>query len=534
MSSRKLEAANQVQEKKNYQANQNRIQTARAQQPATLEACLKQLYSSYQNEQWAEVISQCNTIITQCNQKIARSSDPTPPKTSAPPQLAQPVALAELFIAKGDLFSRQGQLTDAITAYEQALSKQPQQPELLKKIDALYRQKAQAAKAEEGAIAAVHIYLKGLQQHPRLFSAYTRLRYNLMRYDIPSGDPVLKEVVRVCQNIVDKEPTLLPAQITLAYALTKLGEQKAATECYRKISAQSTRRQLVEKSAELTQNENISFTQSPSAPDFMIIGAEKCGTTSLYHYLRQHPDVLSPIEKEIDFFDMEYENGIDWYLAHFPSVTQSRSSQPKSGSSNLFASTDSANKRQWLTGETSANYLYSDVAPKRVFQHFPHLKLAVVLRNPIDRTVSRYNMMVRNGAEKRSLNAAVTKEIDIIQSAIAQSDDEQSIPWPVLNRCRHVGNSLYYYHLKRWLDCFTAKQLLVLRSEDLFSTPKQTLAHLYQSFGLKPYAEESYPKHNSGQYTPIDDNTRQILSAFFTPHTHKLETLLGRSFDWEI
>ncbi|NJR70893.1 MAG: sulfotransferase domain-containing protein, partial [Synechococcales cyanobacterium CRU_2_2] len=166
-------------------------------------------------------------------------------------------------------------------------------------------------------------------------------------------------------------------------------------------------------------------------PDFIIIGAEKCGTSSLYHYLRRHPAMLPPIEKEIDFFDVEYDRGLDWYLAHFPPMPQ----QPG-----------------WVTGETSPNYLYSDLAPERVHRHFPQTKLIVILRNPVDRTVSRFNMMVRNGTEKRSFEVAIAEELSQIQPEIDR--DGEALRPSVLNWHRHIGNSLYYYHLKRWLDYF--------------------------------------------------------------------------------
>lgn len=478
----------------------------------TLEACLQQIYASYQNGQWAQAIAQCESVIAHCNQRMAEATEITPEEQSA----GSPNV--ELWIVKGDLLNRQNKTAEAINLYEQALLLNPQQPELFQKISSLYAQQAQAAKAKEGVSSAVRVYLQALQKHPRLFKAYTRLRYNLMRYEIAAGDPVLEEIVQVCQRIITKDSTILPAQVTLGFALTKLNKPEEATACFRHVSEQFTRRQLEKVSVDADRETSISFLKQPRTPDFMIIGAEKCGTTSLYQYLCQHPDVLPPIEKEIDFFDMEYEQGLDWYLAHFPPRLAPHASTHK----------------QWITGETSPNYLYSDTAPKRIFQNFPNIKLAVILRNPIDRTVSRYNMMVRNGAEKRTFERAVTEELTIIQKAMSQSKDGQSVPWPVLNRCRHIGNSLYCYHLARWLELFSAEQFLVLRSEDLFTQPEQTLSQLYQSFGLESHLKQDYPKHNSGQYSPIEGEIRQTLSTFFTPHTRKLEVLLGRSFDWEL
>lgn len=553
-----------------HKARQLRIQQdsqqlEQSQEDRAMKARLSQMYSSYQRGQWADVAEQCAAITAYCRQKMASQKMtsqtttsqqtmrqraiksgrqgrvsgalPLPAERSAPhhsssqssntpvagisaaspnqPNDDQAAAEAKLHLAKGDLFEKQGDIIRAIESYEQVLALQTQHKDLLKKIGSLYVEQTRQLKATGDVAGAARVYLQALEKHPRLFVAYNRLRYNLMRYDIAAHAPVLNEIVAGCQKIVEQQPELLPAQITLAYALTKLGKREDAIATYRRASELFSRRQIEKKSADVD-TASLSFSPQQSKPQFMIIGAEKSGTTSLYQYLRQHPDVLPSIEKEIDFFDMEYEQGVDWYLAHFPPVIQSSTSQ------------------QWITGETSANYLYSDTAPERMFEHFPDIKLAAILRNPIDRTVSRYSMMVRNGAEHRTLAEAVDEEISTIQDAVNRSADEQTIPWSVLNRCRHVGNSLYFYHLQRWLSLFPKEQLVVLKSEDLFSQPEQTLFKLYQEFGLSAHTIEDYPKHNSGSYTPAEEEVRETLSAFFAPHTQKLEALLDRSFNWSL
>lgn len=545
-----------------------------------VESSLNQAQLSCYKGDWPQVIAACEKVIAYSRQSIDSTANhlalgftdtalpPFANSAVADPTAAEPTA-AELYRAKGDLFDAQGQIEAAIKAYEQALGTEPQQVklgvelrvelrvELGIKLAALYArqqqwegaiaqyhqaltldprlseariqlgeayvQKAQSLRQTGNIAGAVRAYLQALQQQPRLFVAYSRLRYNLMRYDIPKGDPLFQEIATLCQSIVQQQPDLLPARVALGYALTQLGNKAEAINCFEEVGDRMSERQLsVQSSPTLsatsysTPSAQRSLPTNPQvpnnkrrAPNFIIIGAEKCGTTSLYQYLRQHPAVLPPIEKEIDFFDMEYEQGLDWYLAHFPAMPA------ESG---------------WLTGETSANYLYSDKAPERIFKHFPHIKLAVILRHPIDRTLSRYSMMVRNGAEKRSFEEAVTQEIALIKQAQSKAGEE--IPWPVLNSCRHVGNSLYYHHLKRWLAVFPREQLLVLRSEALFCDPANTLHQLYESLGLSHYLEQTYSKYNVGHYDPVETGIRKTLVDFFAPHTQQLESLLGQSFGW--
>lgn len=504
---------------------------------------------------------------------------------------------AAMYQSKAELCQRQGLVKDAIAAFENAIHHQPQQADLHIQVAALYAneqhwaeavrnyqrglalisnpagkddasddsrdlqatagrfngreeavktalaeawfKRGEQLKQQGDVIGAVNACVSALEQEPLLYKAYNRLRYNLLRYDIEDGSAVLNEVVAVCEKNIAQHGSLHSAYVVLGYALTKLNRLSDAIASYRQASDFMTARQL--EATASASGEDLIVSQQRLAPSFMVIGAEKCGTTSLHQYLARHPQVLASVEKEIDFFDMEYTRGLEWYLAHFPAIpAQQLNAQPLEG------------QHRWVSGETSANYLYSDVAPGRIFERFPQLQLVVLLRHPVDRTISRYNMMVRNGAEKRSFEQAISEEIQLIEQAqstaqrVAQTQTHNAadgqvndttdadIPWRVLNRCRHVGNSLYYYHLQRWLAHFSPEQLLVVRSEDLFCAPEQTLGRLCETLDISPPPAQAYQPHNAGQYGSISEAMCQRLFDFYQPHTHKLETLLDRSFDWTL
>ena len=121
----------------------------------------------------------------------------------------------------------------------------------------------------------------------------------------------------------------------------------------------------------------------------------KSGTSSLHQYLSQHPQVINPYEKELHFFNKNFEAGLDWYLAQFPPLSHK--------------------KRHFLTGEATAWYLGSYEVEKRVFQLFPKIKLIAVLRNPVARAISHYNMHLRMGTEQRSLEEAMTSEMAVLR-----------------------------------------------------------------------------------------------------------------------
>lgn len=104
---------------------------------------------------------------------------------------------------------------------------------------------------------------------------------------------------------------------------------------------------------------------------FLIIGAQKCGTSSLFYYLLQHPELALPEKKEIHFFDAKHQNGIGWYEDHF--------SHKK--------------KADKQTGEATPYYLFHPLVPQRIAIHYPQIKLIVLLRSPIDRAYSHFWMI---------------------------------------------------------------------------------------------------------------------------------------------
>jgi hypothetical protein len=151
------------------------------------------------------------------------------------------------------------------------------------------------------------------------------------------------------------------------------------------------------------------------------------------------------------------------------------------------------------------------------------------MSNPIDQVVSYYNMKVRHGYEKRSLEEAFTKEIETLKTA-TESDLVSGIHWQAFN---YVSVGLYVYKLRKWLETFPREQLLILRSEDLFERTELTVDRVFDFLELPAYKLREYPQHNAASYSSIDDSMRQMLTEYFQPHNQKLEEESGIKFDWE-
>ncbi|MBA3426416.1 MAG: sulfotransferase [Rubrobacter sp.] len=134
-----------------------------------------------------------------------------------------------------------------------------------------------------------------------------------------------------------------------------------------------------------------------SLPDFLIIGAQKAGTTFLYYLLCQHPYVAPTSEKELHFFDSQkFNKGEGWYRSNFPPPT-------------------SENGHKVITGEASPYYIYHPLAARRAAQVVPHARLIVLLRNPVDRAYSDYQNRLREGNEFLGFEEAIEAEEERIK-----------------------------------------------------------------------------------------------------------------------
>jgi hypothetical protein len=233
-------------------------------------------------------------------------------------------------------------------------------------------------------------------------------------------------------------------------------------------------------------------------PDFVVIGAPKCGTTFFYHLLTQHPHVEPSAFKELHFFDLLFEEGTEWYRhCFFPP-------QERDG-------------RQTITGEGTPSYLFHPHAAERMAGVIPEARLIALLRNPVDRTYSAYHHRAKNR--------------DVLPSFEETVEASLGAPnWGVLSQ------SIYVDHLLRWSRFFGKEQMLVLKSEDFFANPHETVARTLDFLGLpdrEPGAEELREKVNKGKYDEgMAPAIRRQLEDFFEPHNQRLYDHLGVDFGW--
>jgi hypothetical protein len=195
-------------------------------------------------------------------------------------------------------------------------------------------------------------------------------------------------------------------------------------------------------------------------PNFMIIGAQKAGTTSLYNYLKGHPEVFMSRVKETHFFSYQ-----DWEGSH--ATGRRRITEPVrslEAYQRLFEGAGSAVAR----GEASPSYLYSRNAPGRIHSLIPEVRLIAVLRNPADRAYSNYLHCRRHGIEPLS----------DFRTALAAEDARTKEGWEPIFHYKAKG--FYSRQLLRYFDCFAREQIEILLYEDLRRDPNLVLGQIFE------------------------------------------------------
>ncbi|SDC82619.1 MULTISPECIES: sulfotransferase family protein [unclassified Candidatus Frackibacter] len=250
-------------------------------------------------------------------------------------------------------------------------------------------------------------------------------------------------------------------------------------------------------------------------PNFIIIGAQRCGTTSLYKYLTSHPNIAPAARKEVHFFDNHFEKGLQWYYKYFSSL-------------------QNLQEKGCITGEASPYYIFHPYAFKRIHNLIPKVKLIALLRNPIDRAYSHYHHEVRNGFETLSFTEAIAKEEKRLAGELEKMEKDKDYFSFNYNHFSYKTRGIYIEQLQRWFKLFSREQLLIIKSEDLYANPQLVMDKVLEFLELPKWELTEYKQFNSsGDYPEMDSNIRQQLHEYFEPYNQRLYDLLDVNWDWD-
>jgi len=258
-------------------------------------------------------------------------------------------------------------------------------------------------------------------------------------------------------------------------------------------------------------------------PDFLLIGAKRGGTTSLFDYLLQHPNVspLFPAAQRIKgarYFDVNHAKGAAWYRSHFPTLRRRRRMEQRLGG-------------PFVCGEASPYYLFHPLAPERARAGVPEAKLIAILRDPVERAYSHYRERVRHGAEELTFEEAIRAEPDRMRGQLERVlAGEYSFAH---EHHTYVAQGEYAAMLEAWLARFPRDRLLVLRSEDMFGDAPGFFRRVQEFLGLPVVDLGTYGRLNYHPGAGMDPTTRERLREHFAPHNRRLHELLGVELGWD-
>lgn len=255
-------------------------------------------------------------------------------------------------------------------------------------------------------------------------------------------------------------------------------------------------------------------------PNFIIIGAQRCGSTSLYNYLVQHPGVLPGLMKELHYFDNHYKKSVSWYRSFFPL-------------SSSIQNMERTHQQRIVTGEATPYYLFYPHTPRRMHATIPEIKLIVLLRNPVERAYSHYQHETRMGLENLPFDQAIEREKSELPGETAKILEDDNYHSFIHQNYSYLSRGIYIEQLELWNKFFSMENMLVLKSEDLFSNPAKILEQACTFLGIAKPAFTEFQIHNALPYPGLEPELQKSLTEYFEPYNTRLYQFLGKNFDWE-
>lgn len=255
-------------------------------------------------------------------------------------------------------------------------------------------------------------------------------------------------------------------------------------------------------------------------PSFIIIGGQRCGTTTLFKHLTEHPQVLRPgIEKGIDYFTLHYDRDMDWYRGHFPVQQVAAQRTRRTGPPVAF--------------EACTYYMFHPFAIERLAKDLPDVRLVAMLRDPVERAFSAYKHEYARGFEvASSFEEALELEDERLVGEVEKMAADVTYESHAHRHQAYLRRSQYAEQLKRVFQHVPRERVHVLDSESFFADPYREYRAVIDFLGLVPWEPDTISQHNARPSLPLSNDLRHRLDEHFIPHDAELTDLLGRAPGW--
>lgn len=255
-------------------------------------------------------------------------------------------------------------------------------------------------------------------------------------------------------------------------------------------------------------------------PTFLMVGAQRAGTTSLFRALMAHPNILRPVmHKGVNYFDVSSTQPWSWYLGHFPlRANARRKAAPGQQSAAVF--------------EASGYYMFHPHAPRRIAEALPNVKIVAMVRDPVERAYSAYKHEFARNFETETFERALELEELRVEPELRRMLDDETYQSNVYRHQAYRRRGHYAEQLTAFADLLGRDQVHVVQSERFFTAPEDEYTQLLEFLGLPIVMPPSFDRFNARPGTPLPPALQEELRAHFAPHNAALEAFLGRQLAW--
>ena len=260
-------------------------------------------------------------------------------------------------------------------------------------------------------------------------------------------------------------------------------------------------------------------------PGFLIVGGQRCGTTSLARALSWHPAVVpAALHLEVHYFDTGYHHGPGWYRAHFPSPARAARA----------AGTPGAPEAGLVAFESSPYYLFHPLAAARIARDLPGVKLLVLLRDPVERAYSAHAHEVSLGYEsERSFDRALELEDARLDGEAARITASPGYASHSHQHHAYRTRGHYAEQLTRLAAHAGRDNIHVTSSEEFFASPEPAYDAIVDFLGLPRAGYPPFTRRNARpRPAPMNPATRTALDNHYRPHDDHLAQWLGHQPSW--
>jgi hypothetical protein len=246
-------------------------------------------------------------------------------------------------------------------------------------------------------------------------------------------------------------------------------------------------------------------------PSFLLVGGQRCGTTSLFEALAQHPAVRRPPgRKGIHYFDVSYHRGMAWYRGHFPLALPP----------------------QAITGESSPYYMFHPLAAERIARDLPETKLVVALRDPVERAYSAHAHELARGYETESFERAIEREPQRLRGEAQRLRGDPTATSHAHRHHAYLARGRYIEQLERLEALAGRARIHVVDSGVFFASPGPVFGRLLDFLGLDRSPQIAFGRHNSRPRDGLPPGLRSRLADYYLPYDERLARWLGHAPSW--